>query len=485
MLGGLTPAAAMKLRALLNQRPARAGGGPGGWTRHVQVVWCGSLAGSSPRPHYSGSLQNVPGLDDGDWEDAGEESVVLADLDGIELNPGHPYPAVVAGEKDGVPLYWTLASPQTTKGDLAVHDGDRNVRLPVGEDGQVLTADAAEDLGVKWASVADALTAGCHIDITEDGVVNVTPTGLAGTNSLTGLVTGPGACPPLAIDTEVDSTTTETLLVDADITLYAGKVRLVKTKVTYTNHFNALGVHIDRTAGEPVATNKDLDLCDLEACCAAEELTAECTRSDAETDTETAVDFTVTPSGGVGPYTYLWTFGDGETSTDQNPSHTYEEAGPYSPSVTVTDACGTEVTCGPGTVTVAEPAGCEPTTLECGEFTSGTNPTVYLKSVTTTCPCYDPGMLGAMNWEAKAAWWIGSIPGVNCPGQFSYATLQCSGDWISVISMGNGGSTGNVAATEVCELSPGVYRWTFNGTLGGGSGACATIPITWVIESVP
>jgi hypothetical protein len=209
---------------------------------------------------------------------------------------------------------------------------------------------------------------GCHTDVTEDGTVNVTPTGLAGTASLTGLVVGPGACPPLAIDTEVDSTTTETLLVDADITLYAGKVRLVKTKVTSTNHFNALGVHIDRTAGSPVVTNTDLDLCDLEACCAAEELEAACSRSAAETDTETPVDFTVTPSGGVGPYTYLWAFGDDETSTDQNPSHTYAEAGPYSPSVTVTDACGTEVTCGPGAITVTAP-GTVPG-AECVEATS-------------------------------------------------------------------------------------------------------------------
>lgn len=43
------------------------------------------------------------------------------------------------------------ASPLTTKGDLYVY-GSADARLPVGTDGQVLTADAAQALGVKWAT---------------------------------------------------------------------------------------------------------------------------------------------------------------------------------------------------------------------------------------------------------------------------------------------------------------------------------------------
>ena len=35
--------------------------------------------------------------------------------------------------------------------------------------------------------------------------------------------------------------------------------------------------------------------------------------------------------------TYLWDFGDGETSTDKNPKHTYAEAGTYTINLTVTD----------------------------------------------------------------------------------------------------------------------------------------------------
>lgn len=40
----------------------------------------------------------------------------------------------------------------TTKGDLLVHNGSTYVRLPVGSNDQVLTADSAQAAGVKWAA---------------------------------------------------------------------------------------------------------------------------------------------------------------------------------------------------------------------------------------------------------------------------------------------------------------------------------------------
>ena len=59
------------------------------------------------------------------------------------------------------------AAPQvgTTKGDLYVHDGTDLVRLAVGSDDQVLTADAAETSGVKWAAGGgDATTVGINTE---------------------------------------------------------------------------------------------------------------------------------------------------------------------------------------------------------------------------------------------------------------------------------------------------------------------------------
>jgi len=47
-----------------------------------------------------------------------------------------------------------------------------------------------------------------------------------------------------------------------------------------------------------------------------------------------------TVTGGCPPYAYLWDFGDGTTSTEQNPRHTYQTAGNYTASVTANDAKG-------------------------------------------------------------------------------------------------------------------------------------------------
>ncbi len=38
-----------------------------------------------------------------------------------------------------------------------------------------------------------------------------------------------------------------------------------------------------------------------------------------------------------GPFTFKWDFGDGQSSTEQNPVHTYEKVGEYTATLTVTD----------------------------------------------------------------------------------------------------------------------------------------------------
>ena len=45
-------------------------------------------------------------------------------------------------------------------------------------------------------------------------------------------------------------------------------------------------------------------------------------------------------STGSAPLTYAWDFGDGATSTDQNPQHTYMQSGLFTVSLTVTNAYG-------------------------------------------------------------------------------------------------------------------------------------------------
>jgi hypothetical protein len=43
-------------------------------------------------------------------------------------------------------------SPNTTKGDVSIHNGTNNVRVGIGSDGQVLVADSTQSAGVKWAA---------------------------------------------------------------------------------------------------------------------------------------------------------------------------------------------------------------------------------------------------------------------------------------------------------------------------------------------
>jgi PKD repeat protein len=53
------------------------------------------------------------------------------------------------------------------------------------------------------------------------------------------------------------------------------------------------------------------------------------------------IEFTVSQvSGGFAPYSYLWDFGDGETSTDMNPVHSFKDEGYFTVSLTITDDSG-------------------------------------------------------------------------------------------------------------------------------------------------
>jgi len=50
------------------------------------------------------------------------------------------------------------------------------------------------------------------------------------------------------------------------------------------------------------------------------------------------VDFAVAPTGGVPPYSYNWSFGDGTYSTAKNPVHLYDAQGQYAVNLTVNDS---------------------------------------------------------------------------------------------------------------------------------------------------
>ncbi|MDX1913268.1 MAG: PKD domain-containing protein [Saprospiraceae bacterium] len=82
---------------------------------------------------------------------------------------------------------------------------------------------------------------------------------------------------------------------------------------------------------------------------------------------------------------YVWNFGDGSTSTEENPTHTYAEDGVYNVSLAATNNCGTTIF--EQSVTVATPptagfnlsasTGCTPFTVQFTN-TSSSNATSYL-----------------------------------------------------------------------------------------------------------
>jgi len=70
-------------------------------------------------------------------------------------------------------------SPTTTKGDLIVSDGTDNIRLPVGTDNYVLTADSAQASGIKWALASGS---GATISNDTSTTTNLYPTFAAATS---------------------------------------------------------------------------------------------------------------------------------------------------------------------------------------------------------------------------------------------------------------------------------------------------------------
>jgi len=68
------------------------------------------------------------------------------------------------------------------------------------------------------------------------------------------------------------------------------------------------------------------------------------------------VEFTDLSVSGAGPIaSWSWTFGDGGTSAEQNPSHTYTTPGVYNVSLSVSDGCGSDAETKSGYITVQNP----------------------------------------------------------------------------------------------------------------------------------
>jgi PKD repeat protein len=86
------------------------------------------------------------------------------------------------------------------------------------------------------------------------------------------------------------------------------------------------------------------------------------------------VSFTGSATGGTPPYSYSWNFGDGATSTAQNPSHTYNNAGTYKATLTVTDSASPANTATASTTVTVNAVGNPLTATASADPTSGQTP---------------------------------------------------------------------------------------------------------------
>ena len=156
-----------------------------------------------------------------------------------------------------------------------------------------------------------------------------------------------------------------------------------------------------------------------------------------------------TPSNCTGNVTYSWDFGDGQTSTQQNPTHTYTNQGNYTVNMTATIA---GVTCSrSGTITVNQGPTC---TLACTAQAAPTSGNAPL----------------AVNFTSTAT------PS-NCTGQPSYSWNFGDGQ---TSTQQNPSHTYNSAGTYnwTLTVSIGQTTCTKNGTVsvsGGGTGIDMTV----------
>ncbi|MEW6757371.1 MAG: PKD domain-containing protein [Acidobacteriota bacterium] len=151
------------------------------------------------------------------------------------------------------------------------------------------------------------------------------------------------------------------------------------------------------------------------------------------------VAFAASASGGAPPYSYAWTFGDGGTSIQQAPSHTYAAAGSYPVSLTVTDGASDTATDSHLTIQV-NAQGCS---LACSAVVPATTET---------------GQLVAFSGSATAT---------GCSGSPSY-------DW----DFGDGSAHAITASPSHAYTSPGTYVWTLTATAAGASPCIQTGSIT-------
>ncbi|MGI0151266.1 MAG: PKD domain-containing protein, partial [Thermoplasmata archaeon] len=166
------------------------------------------------------------------------------------------------------------------------------------------------------------------------------------------------------------------------------------------------------------------------------ELVASSSATPNPAETGATVRFVCDESGGVGPYTYLWSFGDGDTSPLENSTHAFANPGRYTATCNVTDDIGSRAS-------------------SALQLKVDGSPTV---AVSTSAPAAAPGTL--LDFTATASG--GASPIVSYSWTF--------GD----------GTTGSGANVTHAYAAPGNYTVTVTVTRSGASPLVRSVNVTIV-----
>lgn len=154
-----------------------------------------------------------------------------------------------------------------------------------------------------------------------------------------------------------------------------------------------------------------------------------------------SVNFTSQASGGTGSYTYGWEFGDTQTSSQQNPTHTYTLPSAYNATVRATDALGTFGEAS-ATITVSPPAPVNTAPI----VTAGSAQTITLPAGATLSGTVTDDGLPSPPGKVTLAWSQDSGPGTvtfaDPAAKDTTATFSAAGAYVLRLTATDGALTG-------------------------------------------
>jgi len=165
------------------------------------------------------------------------------------------------------------------------------------------------------------------------------------------------------------------------------------------------------------------------------------------------ISFTGNATGGSSPYTYSWNFGDGTSSSTQNPSHTYSTAGDYTATLTVTDSASSQ-----DSESVTINASTPPSPLVASLVASPTSGQVPL-SVNFT-----GGAIGGSP-PYTYSWNFGD--GVSSSSQNPSHTYSTAGNYTATLTVTDNASNQDIESVTISTSAPPLHTVTTPNTPSG------------------